>query len=143
MSDNGKRVFISYAHEDRAFARQLGALMEQRGVAVTSNEANATRGRRVDDVLREAIERATALVLLIPQQTVSDRNITWFEAGAAKTLGKPVLAVLPPARTPGSTELPTDLAGLLVLDADRRSLDSIADMLVQAVPGEQMAMATN
>uniref|UniRef100_Q07MU1 TIR domain-containing protein n=1 Tax=Rhodopseudomonas palustris (strain BisA53) TaxID=316055 RepID=Q07MU1_RHOP5 len=138
MPDSGERVFISFSNADRAFARQLGALIQARGVSVTTNEATAARDRLIDDTLRHAIERATALVLLIPSQHVSDRNITWFEAGAAKALGKPVLAVLPPLRDAGSTELPTDLAGLLVLDADRRSLDSIADTLVQAMPEQDV-----
>jgi hypothetical protein len=69
---------------------------------------------------------------------MANRNTIWFEAGAAKALGKPVLAVLPPSRDPGSTELPTDLAGLLVLDADRRSLESVADTLVHAVPEQDV-----
>jgi hypothetical protein len=60
--------------------------------------------------------------------------MTMFEAGAAKALGKPVLAVLPPKNVSAPIELPTDIAGVLVLDADRRSLDSIADTLLQAVP---------
>jgi hypothetical protein len=141
MPNSGKRVFMSYANEDRAFASRLGALMMERGVSVASNEATGTRGRSIDDALRDAIEGATALLLLIPSQHASDRNVTWFEAGAAKALGKPVLAVLPPSREPGTTELPTDLAGLLVLDADRRPLESIADMLVQAVPAGELALA--
>jgi len=138
MSEGTKRVFMSYAAEDRPFARQLGELMTQRGVSVFFDDV--APGANWSDGLREAIENATALVLLIPSQSFSDRNATWFEAGAAKALGKPVLAVLPPSREPGSTELPTEIAGLLVLDADRRSLDSIADMLVQAVPAEVPAL---
>ncbi len=141
MADGTKRVFLSYAHDDRVFARQLATLLQQRGVVVTSNDATATRGREIDDTLRQAIADVSALVLLIPPQRASDRNITWFEAGAAKALDKPVLAVLPPSHAPGSTDLPTDLAGLLILDAERRPLASIADMLAEAVPAERMVMA--
>ncbi len=137
MPDDHKRVFISSAREDRDFARQIGELMRQRGVAVDSN-LDATFGSDWSDGLRRQIESADALVLLIPSQTEPNRNAIWFEAGAAKALGKPVLAVLPPAREAASTELPTDLAGLLMLDANRRSLDSVADTLVQAVPARDL-----
>lgn len=136
MSEGDKRVFISSAREDRIFAHQLGELLKQRGVSV-AGDLDTAFGSDWSDRLRRQIEDATALVLLIPSQTTANRNSIWFEAGAAKALGKPVLAVLPPGRDAGSTELPTDLAGLLVLDADRRSLDSVADTLVHAVPAEQ------
>ena len=60
------------------------------------------------------------------------RNNLWFEAGAAKALGKRVLAVLPPhARL---DELPINVADILVLDAGERPFESIADTLVEAVP---------
>lgn len=133
MSEVQKRVFISYAHEDSAFASALGDLMTERGASVFA-DADLTPGSLWGDVLRHEIERATALVLVIPSPAVANRNNLWFEAGAAKALGKPVLAVLPPKPEAGAVELPTDLAGLLVLDADRRPLETIADTLLQAVP---------
>jgi hypothetical protein len=137
MFEGSKRVFISYAREDRDFARRLGELMNQRGVSVAWDFDTAF-GSDWSDGLRRQIEDADALVLLIPSHGMANRNTIWFEAGAAKALGKPVLAVLPPSRDPGSTELPTDLAGLLVLDADRRSLESVADTLVHAVPEQDV-----
>lgn len=133
MPDNKKRVFISYAHEDKTFASELGNLMKERGVSVFL-DTDLTSGSFWSDVLRREIERATALVLVIPSHNVANRNNIWFEAGAAKALGKPVLAVLPPKHDAGTVDLPTDIAGLLVLDADRRSLESVTDTLLQAVP---------
>ena len=133
MSENGKRVFISYAREDVEFARELGGLMEERGASVFL-DANVRPGDLWADVLRKEIERATALVLVIPSRDVANRNSIWFEAGAAKALGKPVLAVLPPHQKVAHGELPTDLAGLLVLDADQKPLANVAEVLLQAVP---------
>jgi hypothetical protein len=133
MPDDGKQVFISYALDDRDFARRLGSLMEQRGASVFL-DADVRPGDLWADVLRREIERATALVLIIPSRNVANRNTVWFEAGAAKALGKPILAVLPPHHKVDRGELPTDLADLLVLNADQRPLENIADMLLQAVP---------
>ena len=104
MPDNKKRVFISYAREDKAFASELGNLMKERGVSVFL-DTDLTSGSFWSDVLRREIERATALVLVIPSHNVANRNNIWFEAGAAKALGKPVLAVLPPKHDAGAVDL--------------------------------------
>lgn len=105
--------------------------MSQRGVSVFS-AFDLKLGDQWASVIRSEIERASALVLLIPSDDVPNRNNIWFEAGAAKALGKRVLAVLPPNRR--LLDLPADIADILVLDADKRPLESIAETLVQAVP---------
>jgi predicted nucleotide-binding protein len=140
MPEVKKRVFISYAREDRAFAHELAQLMKRPGVSVFA-DTDVTPGSLWSDVLRKEIEQASALVLVIPSDRVGDRNNIWFEAGAAKALGKPVLAVLPPQRQSGTVEFPTDLAGLLVLDADRRPLQSVVETLLQAVPAQSAEAA--
>jgi hypothetical protein len=91
-------------------------------------------GEKWSEGLRKEIENATALILLIPSLESSNRNDVWAEAGAAKALGKPILAVLPPRHKGTRRELPTDIAGLLVLDTDERPLENTADTLLQAVP---------
>jgi hypothetical protein len=85
------------------------------------------------EVLRSELERSSALILIIPSRSAANRNNVLFEAGAAKALGKRIFAVLPPNHS-SHIELPTNIADLLVMDADRRSLESIADTLLQAVP---------
>jgi predicted nucleotide-binding protein len=141
MSEDRKRIFISYAREDKEFARELAESMKRSGVSVFS-DIDVMPGALWSDVLRREIEQASALVLIIPSYRVANRNNIWFEAGAAKALGKPVLAVLPPQREPKSIELPTDLAGLIVLDADRRSVQSVAETLLQAIPAQSAEAAT-
>ncbi len=126
-----KSVFFSYGRENREFANKLASLMSQRGVSVFS-AFDLKLGDQWASVIRSEIERASALVLLIPSDDVPNRNNIWFEAGAAKALGKRVLAVLPPNRR--LLDLPADIADILVLDADKRPLESIAETLVQAVP---------
>jgi hypothetical protein len=127
-----KSVFLSYSLENRELAKELASLMSRRGVSVFIDSADVKLGDLWSSVIRREIERASALVLLIPSEDVPNRNNIWFEAGAAKALGKRVLAVLPPNRR--LVDLPSDIADLLVLDADKRPLESIADTLIQAVP---------
>jgi hypothetical protein len=133
MPKDKKRVFLSYALRDKEFATQLSDLLRKRGASVFVDADTRPRSLWAD-VLRSEIEKATALILLIPSQDALDRNNLWFEAGAAKALGKPVLAVLLPHHKGSRAELPTDIADLLLLDADERSLESVADTLIQAVP---------
>ncbi|MGA9215976.1 MAG: toll/interleukin-1 receptor domain-containing protein [Methylocella sp.] len=126
-----KHVFLSYALEDRELAKDLANLMSRRGVSVFS-DSDVKLGDLWSSVVRGEIERSSALILLIPSDDVPNRNNIWFEAGAAKALGKRVLAVLPPNRR--LVALPSDIADVLFLDADKRPLESIADTLIQAVP---------
>ncbi len=133
MPEQKKRLFISHVAEDSDYARQLGSLLKERGATIVS-ELDAASGSMCPDALRTQIESATALILVIPSRRAPNRNNVVFEAGAAKALGKPVLAVLPPKNVSAPIDLPTEIAGVLVFDADRRSLDSIADTLLQAVP---------
>ncbi|HTV31847.1 MAG TPA: toll/interleukin-1 receptor domain-containing protein [Methylocella sp.] len=129
-----KDVFISYSHGDRKWAEDLARLMTKRGVSVFS-DFDLQPGTEWAEVIRKELEKASALVLLIPSVDVPNRNNIWFEAGAAKALGKRILAVLPPNRR--SVDLPSDIADIvdiLVLDADKRPLESIAETLTQAIP---------
>ena len=128
---SAKNVFLSYAAENRELAKDLASLMSRRGVSVFF-DSDVKPGDLWSSVVRREIERASALILLIPSDDVPNRNNIWFEAGAAKALGKRVLAVLPPNRR--LVDLPSDIADILVLDADKRPLESIADTLIQAVP---------
>jgi TIR domain len=132
MSDQ-RRLFISHTAEDSDFARKLARLMKDRGASVFL-DMDIAPGMPWPDALRTEIERATALLLVIPSRHAANRNNLLFEAGVAKALGKPILAVLPSNRRTASIELPTDIAGVLILDADRRTLESIADTLLQAIP---------
>jgi predicted nucleotide-binding protein len=138
MLERSRRIFISYSFEDRSFAKRLGNLLKNRGALVLQDTDIASGGTWAD-MLRTKIEQSDALILVIPSRNAANRNNVLFEAGAARALGKQVFAVLPPEHAVSSIDLPTDIAGLLVLDADRRSLESIADTLLQAVSGENTA----
>jgi hypothetical protein len=133
MSENSKRIFISCSDEDQDFARRLCGMLEHLGASTFLNKDVVGAGLWPESV-RSEIESASALILVIPSRQARHRNNLLVEAGAAKILGKPVLAVLPPKRQSRSIELPTEIAGVLILDADRRSLENLADMLLQAVP---------
>jgi predicted nucleotide-binding protein len=138
MPERSRRIFISHSSEDRIFAKRLRVLLQNRGAVVFQDTDFASSGIWAD-MLRTEIEQSDALILVIPSRNAANRNNVLFEAGAARALGKHVFAVLPPEHAASSIDLPTDIAGLLVLDADRRSLESIANTLFQAISSENTA----
>jgi TIR domain len=83
---SAKNVFLSYAAENRELAKDLASLMSRRGVSVFF-DSDVKPGDLWSSVVRREIERASALILLIPSDDVPNRNNIWFEAGAAKALG--------------------------------------------------------
>jgi predicted nucleotide-binding protein len=137
-----KKIFVSYALEDKDFAKKLANVIERTGACVFSDAASPAGGVWAD-ILRREIESADALILVIPSRNAPNRNNVWFEAGAAKALGKPVMAVLPPRAETARAELPTDIAGVLVLDADQRSWEGIAQMLMRAVETQPDAVSAS
>lgn len=141
MPSGKKRVFLSYSQENAELADALARVMSQRGASVFFDKNTIHVGDRWLETLRSEIEKASALILLIPAHDGPNRNTVLFEAGAAKALGKRVLAVLPPHRSIARDEVPIDIADVVVLDMDERPIESIADMLVQAVP-ETMGLAS-
>jgi TIR domain len=90
------RLFISYSRGDKEFARELSSLLERRGLSVFLDANDIRPGEDWGSVLRNEVTHSSAMVLLIPSFSNSDRNDVWFEAGVARALGKQVVAVLPP-----------------------------------------------
>jgi TIR domain len=126
-------VFISYSRSDKDFAQALAEELQGHGISVFDPKYFSP-GEDWTSAFRKKIEESTALILVLPSSDSPHRNNLWFEAGAAKALGKPVLAVVPPHQKIAHSQLPTDIANLLVLDAEERPLEQLADMLIQALP---------
>jgi TIR domain len=78
-----KHVFLSYALEDRELAKDLASLMSRRGASVFS-DFDVKLGELWSSVIRDEIEKSSALVLLISSDGFRNRNNIWFEAGALK-----------------------------------------------------------
>jgi nucleoside 2-deoxyribosyltransferase len=124
------KAFISYSRNDAAFAASLRNEIERLGVTAWLDVRDMPPGDSVYDNLRQAIEGSDALILVVPETGTSQANAAIFEAGAAKALGKPVLAVMPDAR---GRELPVSVADFAILDALRKPLADVAKSLVHAL----------
>ncbi len=122
-------LFISYSRADRAFAEQLRSRIETLGANVWSDESKIEPGENWDQALRRALEASDGVVLVVPERGAPKANAAFFEAGAARALGKPVVAVIPdaePSRVGGFS----DVYGPDVFDGARVPPESLAEKIV-------------
>ena len=97
-SRRGKQVFISYAQEDAALARQLAHELKREGFVPWLDVEEIQPGENWPLALGEAIEAADAIVVLISKAFLRSpyRRQEWdFALGSKKHAGR-VLPVLTP-----------------------------------------------
>ena len=126
-------IFLSFSKQDRFFAERLGGAIRALGAEVPSVDAWGTPGADPDRALREALEASDAVVLVVPEPGSPGANNAFFEAGAARALGKPVVAVLPSLDPGRAGEAPSDMFGLAVFDGSRVAPDALATSVVTAL----------
>ena len=93
------RVFISYSDEDREFARWIRGALTQAGIVTNSDDLELSPGSDFSSSIRNAIQTADALVVILSDRAISSRH-TGLEIGMAAGLGKKEVAVLAPGTKP-------------------------------------------
>jgi hypothetical protein len=128
-------VFISYSQADREFAERLRSGIQALGANVRSDESGLKPGESWDPALREALAASDGVVLVIPEPGTPKANAAFFEAGAARALGKPLVAVLLTSPEPNRVrELPSDLyGGLAVFEGSRVEPKALAKNIVSTL----------
>jgi nucleoside 2-deoxyribosyltransferase len=126
-------VFISHSRADRVFAERLGSGIRALGANVVSDESRLRPGESFDHALREALEASDGVVLVVPEPGSAQANSAFFEAGAARALGKPIVAVLPNADPSRVGELPSDVYGRAVFDGSKVATEALAKSIVTAL----------
>ena len=124
------KLFLSYSRSDRPFAERLRSNIQALGEDVMSDEGWSLPGMNWEAGLREALESSDAMVLIVPEPGSARANNAFFEAGAARALGKPVIAVLPTVDPGRARELPSDMYGLAVFDGSHIAADTLANAIV-------------
>ena len=124
------KLFLSYSRSDRPFAERLRSYIQALGEDVMSDEGWSLPGMNWEVGLREALESSDAMVLIVPEPGSARANNAFFEAGAARALGKPVVAVLPTVDPGRARELPSDMYGLAVFDGSHIAADTLANAIV-------------
>jgi nucleoside 2-deoxyribosyltransferase len=113
------RVFLTYSLDDREFAERLRAAMTDENVEVW-DPVSVTAGEKFQDSIEDALKQADVVVYVIPEREGSGK---WslFELGAAKALGKRIVAVLPDTGRIANSAVAARLADRLVVDENAKS----------------------
>ena len=127
------RLFLSSSREDRSYAERLGAIMRALGAEVISDATLVRAGVAPDSALRAALEASDGFVLIVPEPGTPQANNAFFEAGAARALGKRIVAVMPNADAARARELPNDMYGGAVFDGSHANPDALAKRIVSAL----------
>jgi len=97
MADDSYLVFLSHASEDLWVARQMKRLIEERigemGGTVFLDESNILKGDYFVDIIVDAIERSTELVVLITPESIQ-KEWVMAEIGAALSQRMRIVGVI-------------------------------------------------
>lgn len=124
------KVFISSSWADRPFAERLRRDIAALGAEVIGDSDAFGAGETWDQALRKALEESDGVVLVVPEPGSRRANNAFFEAGAARALGIPVVAVLPISDASRAGELPSDMYGIAVFDGSKVAPESLANSIV-------------
>jgi hypothetical protein len=127
------KLFLSSSRQDRSFAELLGQNMRALGAEVMSDETLNGPGVNWDHAFRAALEASDGFVLIMPEPGTARANNAFFEAGAARALGKRIVAVMPSADAARARELPADMYGLAVFDGSNADPDTLAKAIVSTL----------
>ncbi|MGL5116585.1 MAG: toll/interleukin-1 receptor domain-containing protein [Beijerinckiaceae bacterium] len=128
-----KSVFLSYSRDDREFAQELAIAFGKLGVTIYDPSSDVAPGSAWAKMVTDAISGTDATVAILPISGVRGANGVFFEIGAARTLGKPVLAVSPDRSTASLREVPSEALDMLVLDARNKSAGVVVETLLHAL----------
>ncbi|SRR5579883_189842 len=126
-----RKIFFSYSSDDRAFADELRhAVTTGRDVQVWDAASTVTPGHASDELISENLSSSDLFVYIVPEREGAGK-LSLIELGAAKALGKRIVAVLPNSARVANSAVAAKLADTLVVNQDRGSTQDIATTILE------------
>jgi nucleoside 2-deoxyribosyltransferase len=122
------RLFLSYGGDDADFAQRLAARLRHKGIETFDGRVDVAAGTDWSDAVLRALEESDKLVFIVPSREGSGKNAL-VELGAARALGKPILAVMPDGSRAWNSEVARAISNSAVLDASRVDDRNLVDAL--------------
>ena len=126
-----RRIFISYSSADSEFARQLADSIKRFGGDASLSFEGAGQQYWLE-ALRIKLSESDTVVMVMPPSAAKSSNTTFFEAGAARALGKNVLVVVPDRSKIDRGNIPFDIANSVFMDATQEPIDVVAQKILKA-----------
>ena len=130
--DVGRKVFISFSSADREFAQRLASSIKDLGGTTALSGHGAISGNEWLGDLRSKLAESDTVILVMPSPSAKSANATFFEAGAARALGKNVVVVIPDIDNVDQSNIPYDVASTILLDASKKPIDAVAQEVIKA-----------
>jgi len=92
-------VFVSHAHQDSKWVRQLTEALKERGLSVCSDEDKVRPGEEWGRKTREGLRNSSSVVFLVGPGAAKS-NWLALELGMVLAAGKPIIPVVDPAVAP-------------------------------------------
>jgi hypothetical protein len=127
-----RRVFLSYAMQDKAHAKRLLEQLNKVEIAGWMDDADIAGGGALATTIREALRAASAVVVLVSPASRANEWVQ-FELGAAEALGKLIIPVLVEGSANPLPDAPATLREHQWLDARHRPAEDVAKDIKKAL----------
>ncbi|HEY6632972.1 MAG TPA: toll/interleukin-1 receptor domain-containing protein [Rhizobiaceae bacterium] len=122
------RLFFSHSGDDADFARRLASRLRNAGFETFIDIDDIQPGENWSKAILRALEMSDKLIFIVPSREGSGKNAL-IELGAARALGKPILAVMPDSSRAWNSEVARAISNSAVLDASRLDDRNLVDAL--------------
>ena len=124
-------VFISHSARDTDWARLFAQALKQRGVTVWIDDLDVLPGESLRDALESGLRGSDVIVALMDPEYPAMPNL-FFELGAAWSMGKKIVPIVPKDLDPNNLPLDFRLRRYLIRDSPERTAEELSTTLVAA-----------
>jgi hypothetical protein len=124
-------VFISHSACDAEWARRFAQALKQRGVTVWIDDLDVRPGESLRDALESGLRGSDVLVAVVDPEYPAKPNL-FFELGAAISMGKKFVSIVPKDLDPNSLPLDVRLRRYLIQDSPEQTAEELSNTLLAA-----------
>ena len=122
---SGKKIFISYAHDD-SWAKAFADALAEHGLSLWLDQWNIKPGEKVGDAIDQALRESESVVFLLRPESVNSPNL-FFELGAAVALRKKIIPIISEDFERSKIPIPLMQMRYLVRDTPDRTAEEVAN----------------
>ena len=129
-------VFLSYAHKDNHYRKQVQKALEKRGLSVWVDDRGISPGESWQAAIQEAIDNACVVVVILSPDAKESRYVN-RELNYADNQKKRIFPIL--ARGNSKNAVPFVMSGIQFVNIGKISkakFDDILDSLAEAIHAE-------
>lgn len=131
---NSPKVFISYSHSDKEWARKFAETIASTGLEIWFDEFNIKPGQPLVESIEKGLRESNVVVLLINTENLNRPNL-FFEIGAALGMKKTIIPVVPKDFEYHKLPLPLQRIKFLVRNSPEETAKELATA-VESLYGE-------